>query len=79
MLPSLNVRVINVNGAGDCLVAGTLKALVENNLHSLEYAVSYGIAVACAAIQSASNVPEIKSTSEIDADALHVFSRRISM
>ena len=53
--------------------------IIENNLHSLEYAVSYGIAVACAAIQSASNVPEIKSTSEIDADALHVFSRRISM
>ena len=40
-------------------------------------APNFFFAVACAAIQSASNVPEIKS--EIDADALHVFSRRISM
>ena len=98
VLPSLEVaKIANVNGAGDCLVAGILKALAGNDSSSsssssfsserhsnartsLEYAVSYGIAVACAAIQSPLNVPEIgDNLDEIDANALHVFSNRITM
>jgi sugar/nucleoside kinase (ribokinase family) len=99
VVPSLEIkRVANVNGAGDCLVAGILKALAGGNRNSvhfnlnpkptgsgsnstatLEYAVSYGIAVACAAIQSPLNVPEIGDNfDEIDANALQVFSNRIA-
>ncbi|QDZ18961.1 PfkB-like carbohydrate/purine kinase [Chloropicon primus] len=74
VLPSLKVPIVNVNGAGDCLVAGVLKALVGSGKRSLEYAVSYGIAVACAAIQTPANVPNISSEEEIDANALQVFS-----
>ena len=75
-LPSLGVRVANVNGAGDCLVAGVIRALVGAGNGSLEYAVSYGIAVACEAIQTAGNVPDLVSEEGIEASALQVFSRR---
>ncbi len=86
-MPSLaRLAVVNVNGAGDCLVAGFVKALVESSSmgrdrESFEYAVSYGIAVACAAIQSEANVPQIdlgagNVASELGANARHVLSKR---
>ena len=69
----------NVNGAGDCLVAGVIRALVKTDpLGSIPYAVSYGIAVACVAIQTTMNVPAITGEDEIDANALQVFTKRRS-
>ena len=77
--PSLEVAVANVNGAGDCLVAGVIRALVKTDpLGSIPYAVSYGIAVACVAIQTTMNVPAITGEDEIDANALQVFTNRRS-
>jgi len=50
-------RVVNVNGAGDCLVAGTVMGL-QRGL-ALDEAVACGAAAARRACESAANVPDL--------------------
>ena len=54
-LPAPRVRVQNVSGAGDALIAGTLLGLSEDR--PLREAVHYGLAAAALALQTAASVP----------------------
>lgn len=54
-VPALPARVVNCSGAGDCMVAGCLFALVQGR--SAEEALAHGVATAHVAVQSQAKVP----------------------
>lgn len=53
---ALSASVLNVSGAGDCLVAGSLAGLLDGK--PAEYAIKVGLAAACRAVESSYNVPK---------------------
>lgn len=54
--PALPASIVSLSGAGDCLVAGALSALLKPST-SVGAAVCYGMAAAKAAVESDRNVP----------------------
>lgn len=67
--PALPCTVVNCSGAGDCLVAGFLFALL--NKEDIDVALAYGAAAAKCAVESTRNVPEQFDISKFKSDALH--------
>ncbi|KAL0023079.1 hypothetical protein WJX79_010274 [Trebouxia sp. C0005] len=54
-LPALPARIVNTNGAGDCLVAGSLACLVQGQTPIS--ALAFGMAVAKEGLEGEGNVP----------------------
>ena len=65
-VPAPSCALVNVNGAGDCLVAGTVFALQLGM--PLTEAVSCGVAAAKLACESSQNVPESLSQGRVIRD-----------
>lgn len=72
-LPALPAEVVNLSGAGDCLVAGCLYGLVRGR-RPLE-ALACGVAAAKAAVESAANVPPGLSAAAVEAGATALLAR----
>lgn len=54
--PALPASVVNLSGAGDCLVAGALVALSSSS--DIKHALAYGVSASKWAVESDSNVPQ---------------------
>lgn len=75
-LPALKTAVVNVNGAGDCFVAGLIASLISHSSKSLPLAVSFGIATASEAVISEANVPESLDVEKLKANASLVLNKQ---
>jgi receptor expression-enhancing protein 5/6 len=65
--PALPARVVNCSGAGDCMVAGFMRALLEGR-GEVE-ALAWGVAAAKRAVESPTNVPLSMPVEAVRADA----------
>lgn len=54
--PALPASIVNLSGAGDCLVAGALVALSSSS--DVKHALAYGVSASKWAVESDSNVPQ---------------------
>ncbi|KAL3538948.1 hypothetical protein ACH5RR_002314 [Cinchona calisaya] len=70
--PALSASVVRLNGAGDCLVGGTLASLCAGL--DVMQSVAVGIAAAKGAVESESNVPAKYCLTDIADDAKLVYA-----
>lgn len=54
--PALPASIVNLSGAGDCLVAGALVALSSSS--DVQHALAYGVSASKWAVESDSNVSQ---------------------
>eukprot|EP00887_Chlorella_sp_A99_P004169 scaffold23.g4169.t1 len=73
LVPALPAAVVNLSGAGDCMVAGCLFALARGSCP--ERALCHGVAAAWAAVQSTANVPPRLSASELERGAAEAWAQ----
>ena len=67
--PALPATVANCSGAGDCLVAGFMHALLRGCDDA--QALAWGVAAAKAAVESDTNVPPAERLQRVAGDAQH--------
>ena len=65
--PALPARVVNCSGAGDCLVAGMVHALLQNS--DPVAALAFGAAAAREAVESDANVPPGLTAAKVGINA----------
>lgn len=72
-VPALSANVVNCSGAGDCLVAGCIYALLHLNCPP-ENALEYGVAAAKEAVESVTNVPLSISVESLQESVMKIQS-----
>jgi hypothetical protein len=59
--PAVNCDVVSVNGAGDCLLAGVMAALMQGS--SVKYSLCIGVVAACRSCMHEESIPQAISDS----------------